>query len=83
MPPPKRPPKAPSRNELPSDKLRAVIVARGLSASAIARAAEVAPSMLTRFLAGDRGLSLDTFDRVSQALGLKLVEGGRRDLTRG
>jgi transcriptional regulator with XRE-family HTH domain len=61
-----------------SDQLRMVIAARRLTPTAVAKAADVAPSMITRFLNGQRGLTLDTFDRVAAALGLRLVEGPRR-----
>lgn len=62
----------------PSDALRAVITARGLPSHAVAAAAGLAPSIVSRWMAGQRGLTLDSFDRIAAALGLRLVETGRR-----
>lgn len=59
------------------DQLRGIIRARGLTAYELARQVETAPSVITRFLNGERGLTLDTFDRIADALNLKLVEGPR------
>ena len=61
-----------------SDQLRAVITARRLTPYAVARLADVAPSVMTRFVNGERGLTLDTFDKIAEALGLRLVEIARR-----
>ena len=61
----------------PSDQLRAVILARGLTPYGAAVAAGVAPSIMSRFMSGRRGLALETFDRVTTALGLRLVEVSR------
>src|SRR5947209_4435062 len=61
-----------------SDQLRLVIAARQLTPTALARAADVAPSVVTRFLSGQRGRTLDTFGRIASARGLKLIEGPRR-----
>jgi hypothetical protein len=47
-----------------------------LTPYAVATAAGVAPSVLTRFMNGERGLTLDTFDRLA-ALGLRLAETRR------
>ena len=54
-----------------SEVLRRTIESRG-SAYAAARAAGIDPSMLTRFLNGERGLSTASFDAVCEALGLEL-----------
>jgi len=61
-------------------QLHEALLASGLTAYAIGRQAEVDPGMIQRFLNGDRGLSLETVNRLGLALGLRLVEGGR---TRG
>src|SRR3954464_5110827 len=58
-------------------QLRQIIRERDLSASEVARSAGVAPSVVSRFLARRRGLTLDTFDAIATALGLKLVESAR------
>lgn len=59
------------------DQLRAIIRARGLTAYELARAIDTAPSVISRFLAGERGLTLDTFDRLAEALHLRLIETSR------
>src|SRR3954447_9480834 len=58
-------------------QLRQTIRQRALSAYEVARSAGVAPSVVSRFLARRRGLTLDTFDAIATALGLKLVESAR------
>lgn len=70
----KRPP---LRIQLVSDQLVATIEARRLTGYAVATAAGVAPSVVSRFLSGQRGLSLDTFDALCAALGLELRETRR------
>ena len=69
----------PARVPAPSDQLAALLRDCGRSPAAIAAAAEIAPSILSRFLRGERSLSLDTVDRIARALGgLRLVAVGRR-----
>lgn len=69
----------PARIPSPSDQLAALLRDCGRSPAALAAAAEVAPSILSRFLRGERSLSLDTVDRIATALGgLRLVAVGRR-----
>jgi len=58
-----------------SDGLRRVILARDLSAYALAHASGVSASSISRFLARDRSLSLASADRLTSALGLTLAEG--------
>jgi transcriptional regulator with XRE-family HTH domain len=60
-----------------ADQLRQLITGRNLTAYAVARSAGVAPSVVSRFLSRERGLTLETFDAVAGALGLRLVESGR------
>jgi ribosome-binding protein aMBF1 (putative translation factor) len=55
--------------------IRDVIAARGLSGSSVADEAEVDHRVVNRFLAGKRGLSIETTDKLARALGLRLVEG--------
>ncbi len=73
MPKPTRRPAAPV-----SDQLRAAIVTRGMTPYAVAVAAGIAPSIVNRFMSGQRGLTLDSLDAVAGALGLRLVDSGRR-----
>jgi transcriptional regulator with XRE-family HTH domain len=63
---------APSRQPI-SHPLRAAILARGVSASALARAAGVDPGVVNRYLDGRRGLTLETADKLAAALNLRLV----------
>jgi hypothetical protein len=60
-----------------ASQLRDIISGRRLSAYWVAQTAGVAPSVVSRFLSRERGLTLATFDLIAGALGLKLVESGR------
>lgn len=71
-----RPPRPGHRLPIP-DQVREIIRARGLTAYGLARDIGTAPSVLSRFLSGQRGLSLETFDRLAQALDLRLVAAPR------
>lgn len=75
-----------TRNTLPrhtlSYQLREIIEARGLSAYAAARLADVDPGVVSRFLSGQRDIRLETADRLAVALGLRLVEVARRGRSR-
>jgi transcriptional regulator with XRE-family HTH domain len=72
--------KRPARRAVASipDQLRSLIIARGLSPYSVAVAAGVSPSILARFVAGQRGLNLDTYDLIAKALGLRMVETSGR-----
>jgi transcriptional regulator with XRE-family HTH domain len=62
-----------------SYQLRKAIEARAdLTASSLARAAEVDASTISRFLSGDRDIKLDTAAAIAKALGLRLVSRGKR-----
>jgi transcriptional regulator with XRE-family HTH domain len=65
-----------------SAQLRDVIESRGLTSYALGRAAGVAPAVISRFVSGDRGLTMATADRVAEALGLRLVEVGSKGRVR-
>jgi transcriptional regulator with XRE-family HTH domain len=58
-------------------QLRAVINALGLTAYKVATDAGLAPSVVSRFLAGERSLSGELLDLVCASLGLRLVEERR------
>jgi transcriptional regulator with XRE-family HTH domain len=75
---PKR--RTPSRETMGvlTTKLRETIRERGLTAYAVARDAGADARGVQRFLDGERGLTLDTADRIAAALGLRLVEAGSR-----
>ena len=72
---------ATSRQTL-SDQLRALIDGRGLTAYAVGQLADVDPGMVQRFLTRQRGLRLDTVDRIASALGLRLAETAGRSRAR-
>lgn len=55
-----------------SEAIRAEIARRGLTAYGAAQLAGVDPSVIARFVAGERGLSMRTLDRVCVALELVL-----------
>ena len=57
-----------------SDQLRERITTAGLSACELARDAGVDRSVLSRFLAGKRTITLETADRLAKVLKLRLVE---------
>jgi transcriptional regulator with XRE-family HTH domain len=65
------------RRETVSGQLRAIIKARRMTPYAVAQAAGVAPSVLTRFVNNDRQMTTDTLDAVCSALGLELKETRR------
>lgn len=56
-----------------SDAIKAEIERQGLSASAVARRAGVAPNVVSRFLSGERDIQLGTADKIATALGLVLI----------
>jgi hypothetical protein len=64
-----------------SDQLRGIIKTRGLTPYAVAQSARVAPSVVSRFINGERGLSTETWDKVADALGLELKETRRGRIT--
>lgn len=69
-------PKRSKPNEVSiSEKVRAVIEARKLSAYAVATAAGVDPPGVLRWLKGTKQIAAPTLDRIGAALGLQLVEG--------
>ena len=70
---PRRSAVVPSRVPSVSDQPRR----SGRTPAAIAVEAGVAPSVLCRFLSGERGLNSDSIDRLAAALGLRLVAIGR------
>lgn len=61
-----------------SDQLRAALVGGESSLHAVAAEAGVPRSSLSRFVRGERSLSLETVDAVAKALGFRLVQTRRR-----
>src|SRR4051794_13761546 len=60
-----------------SNRLREIIRARGMTAYGLARAADLDPGVVQRFVTGRRDVRLETADRLAAALGLKLVESAK------
>jgi len=71
------PTKRPPRTAALSDQLRAAIEAHG-TPYGLALEAGVAPSVLSRFVSGERGLTTGTLDALAGPLGLKLIRAARR-----
>jgi transcriptional regulator with XRE-family HTH domain len=66
------------RKKLPaslSDQLRALIAGAGPSVYELARDAGVDRSVLSRFLAGKRTITLETADRLAAVLKLRIIVG--------
>jgi transcriptional regulator with XRE-family HTH domain len=55
-----------------SESLKKAIVGSGLTSYEVAKRASTSPQIITRFLRGERGLSLVVIDRICLALGLEL-----------
>ena len=60
-----------------ADQLRAVIKDRDLTPTSVARLADLDPSVVTRFVNAERDLSLESFGKVTAALGLFLAQGSQ------
>lgn len=63
--------------EAVSEALRKAISGSGLTPYAIAKSAGMSPQIITRFLRGERGLSLVVIDRLCRVLGLELTPAKR------
>jgi hypothetical protein len=60
-----------------SHQLREAVLADGRTAYALGQAAGIDPGVIQRFLNQERGLTLDTVDRLALALNLRLLEVAR------
>ena len=60
-----------------SDQLKRVIEESGYSSAEVAKMAGVVPRVVQRFVAGERGLTSDSFDKIAEALDLRLTEMAR------
>lgn len=58
-----------------ADRIRSVIESRGLTPYAVSKAAGLDPSVLCRFLARERTLSLESAERLFTCLDLRVEEG--------
>jgi plasmid maintenance system antidote protein VapI len=61
-----------------SEVIRRGIRESGLTLVDLGRAADVSPSQLSRFVRGERDLTLSVGLRVAEALGLRLVKPRRK-----
>ncbi len=59
-----------------SDKLRERIADSGLSQSELARETGIPQPSISRFVSGDRGLSLEHVDTLAEYFNLKLTDDG-------
>lgn len=65
-----------------TDTLRKAVETCGQSRYAISKATGVPASVLSRFVASGRGLRSENIDRLSDYLGLRLMEKARKRNTR-
>jgi len=56
-----------------SEQIRTAVRRSGLSRYRICQDAEIDQGQMSRFMAGEAGLSLDTLDRLARVLGLEVV----------
>ena len=61
-----------------TDELRAAIDASAMSRYAICRAIDLDPAVMSRFMSGQRGLTLKVLDRLAEYLGLELAPRQQR-----
>lgn len=59
------------------ERIKSEIVRQGLSAYRVSQMAGLTPSVMTRFMNQDRGMQLETAEKIAEALGLELAH---RDL---
>ncbi len=73
---PKKPAPRENKHTL-SRSLRDVIESREITPYALGKESGVDPTVISRFLSGERDLRLGTADKIAAALGLRLVEVAR------
>lgn len=57
-----------------SGQIRDVIESRGLTLAELGKLSEVDPTVIGRFLSGEREIRTGTLDKIATALGLRIVE---------
>jgi transcriptional regulator with XRE-family HTH domain len=65
---------APKARHTLSGQIRDVIESRDLTLAELGQLADVDPTVIGRFLSGERDLRLATADKIAAALGLRLIE---------
>ncbi len=65
--------KAKSARPTLADTIRRAVDATGLSVYAVAKASGISQPIVHRFMNGERGLTLDTADKLCRFLGLRLT----------
>ena len=58
-----------------SEEIRQAIRDSGMYMFEVAKAVRIAPSALSRFMSGERGLQIHTLDRLAELLDLHVVSG--------
>lgn len=64
-----------------TEDLKRIIDAAPMSRYRLAKKARVSKTSLSRFMSGERGLSLPAIDRLGEVLGLRLVQDGQGGLS--
>lgn len=64
-----------------TEQLRAAAAGGGMTLGDLARATGIDKSALSRFLNGERGVSMEAMDSLGEYLGLKIVATGKRKAT--
>ena len=59
-----------------TEEVRAAIADSGLSLGEIGRRADVPTSVLSRFMREERSITVETLDKIAEALGLRVVVNG-------
>lgn len=65
-----------------TDELRAAIDSSEMSRYAVCRAIDLDPAVMSRFMSRQRGLSLDTLDKLARLLDLHITKGKPRKVKR-
>jgi transcriptional regulator with XRE-family HTH domain len=62
-----------------SDQIREAVNASGMSRYAICKAIGLNQGAMSRFMSGKSGMSMAALDRLAELLGLRVVDGRRKD----
>lgn len=66
-----------------SDELRQAVERSGLSRYAIWQQASIDQGSMSKFMAGERGLTLESIDKLAELLGLHIVADAERRRPKG